>query len=115
MNKKAFTFVELIVVLTIIVIISTIIYANFEGFNRRGEIMNSSGKVYDNLRTAQSYGVSGKTVGGKVTYGWGVNVDRTTNKAILFSDYNNNGKYDYPSRFLHQLWACSVLFSIVPV
>ncbi len=100
MNKKAFTFVELIVVLTIIVIISTIIYANFEGFNRRGEIMNSSGKVYDNLRTAQSYGVSGKTVGGKVTYGWGVNVDRTTNKAILFSDYNNNGKYDYPSRFL---------------
>jgi prepilin-type N-terminal cleavage/methylation domain-containing protein len=100
MSARGFTLLEITIVLAIIVAISTITYANFQGANHRGAVLHHTGKVVSALQTAQAYGVSGRTLNGEIVDGWGLHLSRLTNKYTLFADYNGNGLYDYATKLL---------------
>jgi prepilin-type N-terminal cleavage/methylation domain-containing protein len=100
MKTRGFTLIEISIVLSIIVVISTIGYANFKGTNNRGEIINHAGKVTSAIETAQAYGVAGRTMNSEIVGGWGLQLSRLTNKYTIFADYNGNGLYDHPTKLL---------------
>ena len=92
--------IEISIVLAIIVVMSTIAYANFQGTSSRGNIINHAGKVLSALQTVQASGVSGRTNNSEVVSAWGLNLNRLNNKYTIFADYNNNGVYDYATKLL---------------
>lgn len=100
MKARGFTLIEISIVLAIIVVMSTIAYANFQGTSSRGNIINHAGKVLSALQTVQASGVSGRTNNSEVVSAWGLNLNRLNNKYTIFADYNNNGVYDYATKLL---------------
>jgi len=100
MFRPGFTLIEMTVVIAIIVIMSVMVYANYEGISERGDILNSVNKFKDNVRSAQLYAMSSKSNYNWTPLGWGVFMDRTTNNYVQFSDFNGNGIYDYPVKLL---------------
>ena len=100
MKARGFTLIEISIVLAIIVVMSTLAYANFQGTSSRGNIINHAGKVLSALQTVQASGVSGRTNNSEAVSAWGLNLNRLNNKYTIFADYNNNGVYDYATKLL---------------
>ncbi|MEI6378822.1 MAG: LamG domain-containing protein [Candidatus Falkowbacteria bacterium] len=99
-DSRAFTMIELVVVIAVIVIVSVVVYANYNEINDRGEILGVSEKLRQNIRLAQNFSVSGKLINGNLTQGWGVYLNRQSGKYVIFADLNNNGIYDFPTKLL---------------
>ncbi len=90
-NKKAFTLVEMITSLSLIMIISLIFIINFRQANRRTDLTMTAQSLVADLHSAQNkalglvkYGIYGVPAGG-----WGLSFDKTTSSYILFADLNS--------------------------
>ena len=99
-NKKGFTLIELIAVTGVMVILSTILLANY---NRFGGAITLRNIVYDvalSIREAQTYGISVRKFGegaGQFSAGYGMHFEKTSpTQYILFADavQPSNGLYD---------------------
>jgi type IV fimbrial biogenesis protein FimT len=95
MNKKGFTLIELMVVLSIIGILTSLALPSFESFIRKQESSGQINHLYTSLYLARSEAVKrNQTVticksstkshcGGDWSDGW-----------LMFEDINNNGSFD---------------------
>lgn len=99
LRSRGFSLIELVVVTGIIVLMSSILLANY---NRFGGAITLRNVVYDialTMREAQTYGISVRKFGagaGSFGAGYGVHLENTSpNSYLMFADaVNSNGLYD---------------------
>lgn len=97
--KKAFSLIELIVVIGIITLITSVVLFNHNTFSGGVALENLAYEVALAVRQAQFFGINVRVadVGGNPTFdaGYGVYFDiNNPTTFILFSDLNNNRFYD---------------------
>ena len=96
--SRGYTLVELVVVVGIFMIVSSVILANYPSFSRKVSVQNLAHQIALEIRQAQVYGLSVKetTAGSAIFPGYGVYFTPADNSSfVLYSDGNNNKKYDY--------------------
>ena len=93
-SKSGFTLVEMIVVISIIALISTIMLTNYRGGQKESTLQRAAQQVVSDLRRAQNMAISTKELG--TTYGYGVyfNSSGYPTSYILFADADNDKYYD---------------------
>jgi len=105
-GNKGMTLIELVVVLAIFVVISSIIVFNYSNFRSTTSTQNLANDVALSIREAQSNAIGVRGINSDFQYGHGIHFTTSTdtsnivagsNKSfILFVDLNSNGLYDYP-------------------
>lgn len=98
--RKGYTMIEIAVTIAVIVIVSVVVYANFNDINNAGEVMSATDKVKENIRIAQTFTMTGKMYKNKLPVGWGLYIDRSTGRYSVFGDLDNDKKYSYPTKIL---------------
>lgn len=98
--KWGYTMIEMLVVMSIIVIMSVALFANYREIGDQGRISSFAGKMREDLYLAQNYSLSGRTNKSDIPTGWGVYFNRELNKYIIFSDLNKSATYNYPTKLL---------------
>jgi len=99
-NERGFTLIELMVVVAITVIISTMVLANMKIGGRSRDVNSSAEKIAGVLKQAQMMALTGKTMGGaRPDYGYGVYFDTSTDpdSYYLFVNDNDGANYQYDS------------------
>ena len=91
--RRAFSLIELLVVVGIFTVISTIVLANHSRFNSSVLLGSLAYDIALSVREAQVYGLSVRGVNANFQVGYGVHF-ATANSYILFADTNANKKYD---------------------
>lgn len=97
MKSRAFTLIEMLVVVGIIVVVTGTVLANSGKLGGQFILQNFAYDMALSIRQAQTYGISVRSFGGQFDYAYGMHFDTTTNPNItyiLFADVNNNGVYD---------------------
>jgi prepilin-type N-terminal cleavage/methylation domain-containing protein len=92
-NKKAFTLIELIVVLFLVTILVTLIIINYNSSTGPSNLVNHQSSIYNNLKLAQSHALSSRTYGDILPDYWGIYISASSSKIILFADINGDGLY----------------------
>lgn len=88
--KKAFTLIEMMIVLFIVGILSSIVIANYNAGYSTTDLINSQNTIQQNLKLAQSYALNNKPYNGAVPTYWGLNFSAPDQKIYLFADLNGN-------------------------
>lgn len=88
--KKAFTLIEMMIVLFIVGILSSIVIANYNAGYSTTDLINSQNTIQQNLKLAQSYALNNKPYNGAVPTYWGINFSAPDQKIYLFADLNGN-------------------------
>ena len=99
-SARGFTLIELLVVTAIMVVVSTIIFADNNRFGGRVLLQNLAYDVALSVRQAQVYGISVQRFGASTfSAGYGMHFDISNPTAfVLFADaLTHNGLYDCPS------------------
>jgi len=105
-KKQGFTIIELIIAIAIVALITGIVLANYRVGQRQQTIRAEAQKLVSALRNAQNMALAGKTylypdpgqTEEKIPeYGYGVYVDDTNNKYILFANYCEPDYKDFAS------------------
>ncbi|MFA4890510.1 MAG: prepilin-type N-terminal cleavage/methylation domain-containing protein [Candidatus Paceibacterota bacterium] len=92
--RRGFTLVELVVTISIFIIISTLVFANYPKFKSQLSLKKTSQEIAFAVREAQVYSLSVKEYNGTFP-GYGVHFDISKpDTIILFADVNKNSKYD---------------------
>ena len=86
--------------MSIVVIMSVALFANYREIGDQGRVSVFTGKVREDLYLAQSYSLSGKTTKYGIPNGWGINFNRNTNKYVIFSDLDGDKAFSYPTKLL---------------
>ncbi len=85
--QKGFTLTELLVVLAIIGVISTMVFANYRQGEKQFSLQRSSFAVGQNIRNAQNMAMGAVTVGGSVPTGYGIYFDISNpGQYVVFAD-----------------------------
>lgn len=101
--QKGMTYTELIVMLAIFGIMSSVILVNYGDFNSKMEVKSLSNNIALKIVEAQKSAMSGKITGASFDVekvpAYGLNFDTSGNtenkkKFIYFADKNNDGNYD---------------------
>ncbi len=97
-QSSGFTVVELMVSASILIVITSVVFAQHSRFSGNLLISNLAYDMALTLRQAQVYGLSVREFGtgsGEFDIGYGVHFDQSTPTAyILFVDRDKNGRYD---------------------
>lgn len=86
---RGFTLVEMIVVLAIIVIITTIAVTGQQNFDKTLTITDSAYTIALTLREAQVFGLSSRLYNSVTNAGYGVHFSPLSTSHVLFADINN--------------------------
>ena len=94
-TQGGFTLIELMVVIGIMLVITTLILARYSQFNGTVLLRDLAYDVGLSIREAQVYGISGRSVDGTFAYRYGVYFSKAApTQYTLFGDKNNNQAYD---------------------
>jgi len=86
-RQKAFTLIELMVILVVISVISVIVFADYRQGEKQFSLQRSSFAVGQNIRNAQSMAMGATTAGGSVPAGYGIYFNISSpDQYILFAD-----------------------------
>lgn len=106
-KNKGMTLVELLIVLSIFTILTSIAMFNYGNFRSSISTQNLANDIALSIRKSQSYAIGVRGLGDIFNYGHGVhfttssvtsNILAGSDKSfLLFMDVSPNGKYDYPS------------------
>ncbi|MFC1700753.1 Tfp pilus assembly protein FimT/FimU [Patescibacteria group bacterium] len=94
MKNNGFTLIEILIVMSVIVIITTIVLVNFRGGERGNLLKSSVQEVVLNLRKAQNMAITAQKFGANMPYGYGVYFSLASPQSyIIFADMDNNQSY----------------------
>jgi len=92
--NKAFTLVETLVVIVIIVILSLIVLPNYNSIKRQLALQRAVNKLSQDIRRAQEMTIEGREFNGSFP-GYGIYLDESNpNYYILFADLDGGNDYD---------------------
>jgi prepilin-type N-terminal cleavage/methylation domain-containing protein len=102
--KKAFTLTEVLVVIFIVGLLSTILVVNWRNNEKAYLVQRTAQEIAQNFRTVQDMALAGKIFGSGTgpcfsspCYSYGINFDTSKkNNYINFGDRNNNNTYQEP-------------------
>ncbi len=111
MKKGGFTVLEMVIVLGIVTMISSVVLANYPAFNERLGVRRAAEDIASLIRQAQAYGLGVKEfgAGSGIFPGYGIYFKRyasvgvPANFYILYADSNNNLIYDAPGEKISEL------------
>ena len=100
MKKKGFTLLELLVVISIITIITGIVFINYRPAQQQLALNRAASKLAQDIRRAQEMAMSTRAFtscsGGVQPSGYGLISDTNQPTAYyMFADCNNNQKWDF--------------------
>jgi prepilin-type N-terminal cleavage/methylation domain-containing protein len=98
--QRGFTMIEMLVVMSIVVIMSVALFANYREIGDQGRVSSFAGKMREDLYLAQAYSQSSIKNKTNVPDGWGVYFNRNLSKYIIFSDLDGDKQYTYPIKLL---------------
>lgn len=94
-NKYGFTYMEFIVGIFIIAIISSIFLTNYHGTNKRTELIMAAQKLASDIRLTQNYSVGLKKFNSEAPKGgWGIRFTLASGDYTIFADVNEDGIYN---------------------
>jgi prepilin-type N-terminal cleavage/methylation domain-containing protein len=95
MKNKGFTLVELLVTVSIISLLSVVVFANYRLGEKRFALERSAHKLAQDIRRAQNMSMTTQEFQGAVPGGYGIyfNITNPT-QYFLFADLNGNKIYD---------------------
>lgn len=94
-REGGFTLLELLVVMGVMLVITTLILARHNQFNGTVLVRNLSYSVALSIRQAQVYGLSGRSTGGLISIRYGVYfTSANPTQYVLFADQDSDGTYD---------------------
>ncbi|MCP6719242.1 MAG: prepilin-type N-terminal cleavage/methylation domain-containing protein [Patescibacteria group bacterium] len=96
---RAFTLIEVIIVITVILILSSTVLTGYRQGEKQFSLQRSSHILAQDLRNTQDMAMAGKKAPlafGEVfpKGGYGLYFETNLNSYILFADCNDNGQYD---------------------
>lgn len=94
--NKGFTLLELLVVLAIFIIITSIILANYPLFRDGVALKKTAQQIAITIHEAEVYAMSVKSFSGQFP-SYGAHFESGNNSFVLFSDVNDNDIYDVGS------------------
>ena len=93
--KKAFTLVELLVAISIIVLLTGIVILNFRSGGDQLALERAANQVAQDIKKAMEMALGGKEKDGSFPQGgYGIYFSAPSNSYVLFADNNPNGSYD---------------------
>lgn len=95
-GRHGFTLIELIVSVGIMIMVTTVILANYTTFNKKIKLEGVTQEIVSIIREAQAYGISNKIVSGPgSSSAYGVHFDMAfPDTVIIFSDDDGDNIYD---------------------
>jgi type II secretory pathway pseudopilin PulG len=97
LNSAGFTIIELVVSTSILVIVTTLIFANYPNFDDGISLRKTAQEIALTVRQAQTYGLGVREFrsGTGIYPGYGVHFSVASQDSfILFADVNGNNAYD---------------------
>jgi len=97
-NKNGFSYVEIMTVVLIIMILSTIALANLRGTGTKSELYVSAQKIITDIHRAQNDALSSVEFNGESPLGgWGIYFDKNLSSYVLYADVadKNSGEIDH--------------------
>ncbi len=95
-REKGITLIEIVVVIFIIALFSSILLVNFPKIRRQFALTRAVYKMSQDLRRAQDMGLSGQRIEGGDVKGYGVYINLTSlgnKKYIMYADMNDDQRY----------------------
>lgn len=84
---QGFTLIELMVVLAIIVVITSVVFTSQNSFNKTLVLSNTAYDIALTLRSTQTYGLSSRAAGTSANVGYGIHLSNVVhNSFIVFAD-----------------------------
>lgn len=96
MKKSAFTLIEMVISISIIMIIAALFIANYRSTSKRTDLIMAAQKLVADVHYAQNNALGLVKYNGEVPPGgWGVYFNRDQNSYIIFADLNAPGESGY--------------------
>jgi type II secretory pathway pseudopilin PulG len=103
MKNKGFTLLEITVVISIIIFLGTIFFADYRGVEKQFALKRSANQLAQGLRKAQELALSCRKTPpelGSESFpggGYGIYLEKGANSYVLFADCDDDQKYDKSS------------------
>lgn len=106
-SGKGFTIIELLVSIVVVIILTTIVFANYRSGERRYALQRAGNKLAQDIRRTQEMATSTKKWNGSIPLGgFGVYFPQISGNItyyIIFADVNGNRQYDGSSERVDQV------------
>ena len=93
-TNKSFSIIELLIVVAIIAIMTTIGIVSFSNKKQTNTLNQEVQKLVASIRAVQNRAISGEVIDNKIPYCYGLAIDKNNNQYIIFNDWDNDKKYD---------------------
>lgn len=96
-NKNGFTLFELLIVIFIIGLISSILVVNLRKGEKQYQVQLAAQEIAQNIRKAQDMALTSFRYKGEIPYNYGIYFEKQSLASYkIFADKNGNDKYDAP-------------------
>lgn len=94
-SKKSFTVIEMMIVLAIIGLISTMLLANYRTGQTSADIIGETQKITGIFKQTQSWSLSGYEIGGSRPSGYGIYIEYNSNGVTSYTQFADDGDNIY--------------------
>jgi len=112
-KKLGFTLVEVLVVLSVTTLLSTLVFSSYKDSQKRYALVQDAQKLASDIRRAQNMSVSGTETPGKCSrdsscYGYGVYIEKGSDFYLIYADkdgdsLHSGGDETIETIFLHKM------------